>query len=207
MEKFTFVIIDRQDDFNNPNGSLYVNGAENSEVATIDFINKYHDAIEDAVLTIDWHTVNHCSFKRNGGIWPDHCKQYSIGAGVSNLVMNALHDNNIPVKIFIKGNVDDIEEYGAFDAVGLVRFDSGEKNVFRIATNNKARNSMVVFSTRNIVVSGLAGDYCVKSSIENLLKVKDQYNLNIKVFMNGISSIDDGTTIKNFVKENNLEIV
>ena len=207
MEKFTFVIIDRQDDFNNPNGSLYVKGAENSEVATVDFINKYHDDIKDAILTIDWHSVNHCSFKRNGGIWPDHCKQYSIGAGVSNLVMNALHDNNIPVKIFIKGNVDNVEEYGAFDIVGLARFDSGENDGFSIITNNKARNSMVVFSTRNIVVSGLAGDYCVKSSIENLLKVKDQYDLNIKVFMDGISSIDDGTTIKNFVKENKIDII
>jgi nicotinamidase/pyrazinamidase len=207
MKDFTFVIIDRQDDFNNPNGSLYVNGAEKSELATVDFINKYHENIKDAVLTIDWHTVNHCSFKRNGGIWPDHCKQYSVGAGVSNLVMNALHDNNIPVKIFIKGNVDNEEEYGAFDVVGLTRIDSGPNDGFRIVVNNKARNCMVTFATRNIVVSGLAGDFCVKSSIENLLTVKDKYDLNIKVFKDGISSIDDGTVLDNFIKENNLEII
>lgn len=203
----TLVIVDRQKDFGNKFGTLYVPGAEETEVNTVNYIEKNHSQIVEVIFTIDWHTSKHCSFKSNGGIWPNHCQQFTEGAGISDALYNVCIKYNIPIKVFKKGNLDDVEEYGAFDVVGLTRFDSGDNDGFSIVANNKAKNSMVVFSTRNIVISGLAGDYCVKSSIENLLKVKDQYDLNIKVFMDGISSIDDGTTIKNFIKENNLEIV
>ena len=29
-------------------------------------------------FTLDWHPWNHCSFKANGGIWPQHCVRYTI---------------------------------------------------------------------------------------------------------------------------------
>lgn len=204
MEKFSLIIIDRQKDFAKADGSLYVKGSEDSEEATLKFIDQNRDFIKDAILTVDWHSVNHCSFKRNGGIWPDHCKQYTEGAGISDAVMNKLNEYNIPVKIFIKGNVDDTEEYGAFNSMGTFVDDNGER---KCVANNMACNSFIKFDTYNLVVCGIAGDYCVKSSIENLLKFKGPFKLNIKVFMDGISSIDDGTTIRNFVKENNLEVV
>lgn len=204
MEKFSLIIIDRQKDFVKPDGSLYVKGSENSEIATLMFIDKNHEFIKEVVFTIDWHSTNHCSFKHNGGIWPDHCKQYTEGAGISDSIMNKVNEYGIPVKIFIKGNVDDTEEYGAFDIMGVFGEENGE---LKCVANNIARNCMVKFDTNNLVVCGIAGDYCVKSSIENLLKFNGPFKLNIKVFMDGISSIDDGTTIRNFIKENNLEVV
>ena len=30
--------------------------------------------------TRDWHPADHCSFKRSGGPWPDHCVQNTPGA-------------------------------------------------------------------------------------------------------------------------------
>ena len=42
------------------------------------------------------------------------------------------------------------------------------------------------------------------NTIKNLMKYNGPCKLNIHVFTRGIASIDDGTTIKNFIKENNL---
>ena len=33
-------------------------------------------------FTLDWHPWNHCSFKANGGIWPQHCVRYTVGAAL-----------------------------------------------------------------------------------------------------------------------------
>lgn len=32
------------------------------------------------VATRDWHPADHCSFRRAGGPWPDHCVQGTPGA-------------------------------------------------------------------------------------------------------------------------------
>ena len=38
--------------------------------------------IGEVIFTADWHPANHCSFKRNGGEWNDHCVQFSKGAAI-----------------------------------------------------------------------------------------------------------------------------
>ena len=194
----TLVIIDFQKDFADVNGSLRVDGSLGAEQAILDYINLNHEDIADVVFTVDWHSPKHCSFKKNGGIWPAHCVQYSEGAGVSDKLMNTCMDYNLPIKIFVKGNVDDVEEYGAFDFI-----DNSIKYLGTVV-NNIARNCTLTFDTNNLVVCGIAGDYCVKSSIENLLKAPE---FNISVLKDGIASIDDGTTLDNFIKENNLKVV
>ena len=30
----------------------------------------------------DFHPITHCSFKNNGGIWPVHCQEYTMGASI-----------------------------------------------------------------------------------------------------------------------------
>lgn len=215
-QKETLIIIDEQNDFNKSHGSLYVKGGEKTEDVIADYIYKNHENISDVVFTVDWHTSNHCSFNRNGGRWPDHCIQYSEGAGISDKILSVCIWYKIPVKIFRKGNSDEFEEYGAFHRIGLVTsHDENGKHVgFNLVANNMSNDSMVKFNTTNFVVCGIAGDFCVKSSIENLLKYKDNssYNaifnsINVSVLLDGVASIDDGTTIKEFIKENNLNIV
>ena len=54
----------------------------------------------------------------------------------------------------------------------------------------------------NIVICGIAGDFCVKESIKNLLK---HWRFNIEVFMDGIASIDGGTALKELINERGLK--
>lgn len=198
----TLVIVDFQKDFCRSSGSLYVKGSEEAEQAIIDFINKNTKDINEVIFTVDWHSPNHCSFVKNGGIWPMHCVQFTEGAGISDNIMKACIDNNIIVKVFKKGNCDDTEEYGAFNYM----WEYDQKHYLK--TVNEA-NQPIYIESSDIIVCGIAGDYCVKETLSNLLRhnVNERLNLNIEVLHNGIASIDDGTILDNFIKENNLKII
>jgi len=199
------IIVDRQHDFSSPTGTLYVQGSDGAKVAIINYINKNAKNIVAAICTVDWHSPNHCSFKRNGGEWPAHCQQFSIGAGIDTDIYNALILNNIPIRVFKKGNVDSTEEYGAFENIHVSRY-SNEEGDIDVIVNNAAMNNALPLDCFTLTVCGTAGDYCVKETIKNLINFKG-VELNVQVMLDGIASIDDGTTIRNFVKENNLKTV
>jgi len=197
----TLVIVDFQKDFSNPKGSLYVPGAENAEQAIINYINTNHKNISDVVFTVDWHSPNHCSFKDNGGEWPIHCVQFSEGAGISDELIKICMLYNLNIKVFKKGNVDECEEYGAFEYIGTYHYGEGDADII---VNNIANKNTLRFDTANIVVCGLAGDYCVKETIKNIMQYKGPIGINIAAFKDGIASIDGGSTLNNFISENNL---
>ena len=58
-----------------------------------------------------------------------------------------------------------------------------------------------------LTVCGIAGDYCVKNTIDKLIHNDCPVELNVRVMLDGIASIDDGTTINNYIEENNLKTV
>ena len=192
----TLIVIDFQKDFANPNGTLYVPGAERAEDGICSYIMKHNKEISDVVFTVDWHTFDDLSFKVNGGKWPIHCVQYTEGASISNRLFSLCNYYNMDIKVFQKGNVPEHEEYGAFETV--------ENLDFGIYVKNFGGNSGTTLDSKDIIICGLAGDYCVKESTKNLLK--SNLGFNIKILNEGIASIDDGTTLDRFIKENNLEI-
>lgn len=199
--KETLVIVDRQKDFNDPLGSLYVLGAEDTELNTLKYIERNSDRIKEVIFTVDWHLPSDKSFERNGGIWPDHCLQFSEGAGISDVLYKACIEHNIPIQIFRKGEVSTREEYGAFE--NMSRYGDN-----LVLLNNCIMDSCVQVTTNNVVVCGLAGDYCVKETIKNLLEHSKTTGLfNVSVFKDGISSIDSGETLERFINENNLNVV
>jgi len=69
-----------QNDFADPNGSLYVTGGEDE----IEFVNAQVAAAKEAgaavVRTQDWHPEHTPHFAEDGGIWPAHCVADTWGA-------------------------------------------------------------------------------------------------------------------------------
>jgi len=60
----------------------------------------------------------------------------------------------------------------------------------------------VICTDHRMVICGVAGDYCVLETLRNLLNG----GLSVDVFASGIASIDGGTKLNNFVREQNLTL-
>ena len=74
------IVVDLQNDFADPKGSLYVREGEavvpvaNAQIAA---------ALEVGALVVytqDWHPQSTPHFEKDGGLWPVHCVQDSWGA-------------------------------------------------------------------------------------------------------------------------------
>lgn len=74
------VVVDVQNDFADPDGSLYVQGGEAVVVAAADEIWRAADAGALVVYTADWHPPETPHFAKDGGIWPVHCVAGTWGA-------------------------------------------------------------------------------------------------------------------------------
>lgn len=190
MNKITLIVVDCQYDF--IRGSLAVKGAEEAVVNIKKYIEHNKESIDKVIFTLDWHLINHCSFKTNGGIWPVHCIQHGIGASIDDRLLKVCEVLNVPYDFILKGDDASVEEYGAFSI-----------HCYENCLFDKQR-AIFVDKDSTKVVCGIAGDYCVKETIKNLLQF---LYMKPKVFLNGIASIDGGITINDFIEQNNLEVV
>lgn len=187
----TLIIVDCQNDF--ITGTMSVKGAKNAVEEIKKFIKNHQKEIEKIIFTVDWHPCNHSSFKKYGGQWPHHCIQYTPGACIEPKLLKYVQSFNIEYEVSQKGTIEELEQYGAFDEIEYVTDELGQHYYFDSVVTADAN--------ADFVLCGIAGDYCVKSTIENLLKE----NICPKVFCPGIASIDGGKIFSDFVKENKLE--
>lgn len=162
-------IVDFQYDFCNNAGSLYVKGSDVAKENIIKFINNNKDALSKVVFTLDWHKPNDVSFEKNGGRWPVHCVEYSKGASIDEGILDACLSNNIVVEFLRKGNVYDKEEYGAFG----VYVSSNEH--FLELTSESLDDIIQIYKNSEIYICGLAGDFCVKETLINLISNNNKY--------------------------------
>src|ERR671915_549420 len=79
-ERAALVVVDLQNDFADPSGSLSVRGGE----AIVPRVNAEIGAASAAgasvILTQDWHPESTPHFAKDGGIWPVHCVRETWGA-------------------------------------------------------------------------------------------------------------------------------
>lgn len=178
------VVVDVQKDFYHPNGALYVKGGETLP----EKIAKIMPMFNKIICTLDWHPTNHCSFKPNGGLWPNHCIQGTEGASLPNEFIPFLDENHS--SLLMKGKIAEIEEYGANPNVLIAKMYCGEE-----------------YSDEDeIVFCGISGDYCLKETINKFITTYPQHKDKVKVFLDGTASIDDGSTLNQFIEENGLKI-
>lgn len=193
MVKKILIVVDYQYDFYDPNGALYVTGGEKIK----DTILKIIPDFDGVIFTQDCHPYNHCSFIDMGGQWPRHCVEDSIGAGIPIEFFDAAKNYAVEKK----GMDYTQEEYGAFsDKISLCSL------VGAITTPDDLYYNKFVFNNDEyeFVICGIAGDWCVRETLKNV--TKHVGNNNVKVYLDGIVSIDGGEKLNNFIKENDINV-
>ena len=146
--KAALIVVDVQNDFADPKGSLYVRDGE----AVVPVVNEQVRAARIAgaliVYTQDWHPPSTPHFQKDGGIWPVHCVKETWGA--------ELHPDLEVVGESLKKGTGGEDGYSAF-SVRDPR--SGETARTRLEAMLRERGVRVV------TVCGLATDYCVVETV------------------------------------------
>jgi nicotinamidase/pyrazinamidase len=158
--KQALIVVDVQNDFC-PGGALAV--AHGDEV--VEPLNKQIDEFLERGAPVyksrDWHPATTKHFEAHGGTWPVHCVQNTKGAEFH----PALRDD--PRITVVSKGLGDTDCYSAFDETDLV---------------SQLREQGV----EEVVVGGLATDYCVKNTVLDALK----HGFKVKLLENATRAVD-----------------
>ena len=141
------IVVDVQNDFADPAGSLYVKGGEhvvpliNAEIARV------RAAGGVVVYTRDWHPGSTPHFAKDGGVWPVHCVKDTWGSEFH-------HDLLLDGPEVKKGSNGE-DGYSGFSMRDPETDEVISTNLEKLLRDRKI--------TR-LVVAGLATDYCVKAT-------------------------------------------
>lgn len=138
------VVVDMQNDFADPNGSLFVAGGDglvgpvNAEIIRAAAVGG------PVVYTQDWHPESTPHFQKDGGIWPVHCVGGTWGA--------ALHPELVVAGPRVRKGTGGEDGYSGFTVRDP---QTGGERATGLADLLRSRG------VARAVVCGLALDYCV----------------------------------------------
>lgn len=142
------VVVDCQNDFADPRGSLYVTGGEEVVRGASTEVRRAREAGAFVVYTQDWHPESTPHFAKDGGVWPVHCVAGTWGA---ELHTDLLVDG--PVVRKGTGGEDGYSGFSLRDPSTGATAPTGLEEVLRDA------------GLERVVVVGLAQDYCVLHTV------------------------------------------
>ncbi len=183
--KRLLMIVDPQVDF--ITGSLPVPGAEDAMKALGEYVRDNGGRYSDIIVTADRHPFNHCSFRSFGGGWELHCVHDSIGAAVTQPVMDALYEPGADIHFLYKGENADIEEYSIF------KNQIAAKDIAAIVNDN---------GISEIDICGIAGDVCVSETLLDGIRLLP--NIKFNVLKRYSPSLDGGRRLDGIISKYNI---
>ena len=160
MTNKALVVVDMLYDF--IDGSLACLNSEEAVRRTLEFIDSQtkgqggedHEILDmfPILFIRDHHPADHSSFKEQGGIWPAHCVAGTHGGDI--------HEDLLPYVseelTFDKGCNKSVEQYSGYEGVNCAGQPMGEV--------------LELLDTTDVYVCGIATEYCVRNTCEDLLK-------------------------------------
>ena len=143
------LVVDVQNDFADPGGSLYVQGA--GEIVPIVNAEVERARVGGAlvVYTQDWHPPHTPHFQADGGIWPVHCVEDTPGA--------AFHpDLQVTDGEVVRKGHDGRDGYSGFSVRDPVSGERGDTLLQEMLKDH---------GIERLVICGLATDYCVVETV------------------------------------------
>lgn len=167
MRNSALVIVDMLYDF--IDGSLACHNADNAIKNTLKFIDSQtkgqggedHEILDTFPILFvrDHHPADHSSFKEYGGTWPAHCVAGTHGGEIhADLIAYAKEELT-----FDKGCCRTTEQYSGFDGMNLAEQSLGEV--------------LELLDATEVYVCGIATEYCVRNTCEDLLKAGHKVHL------------------------------
>ncbi len=142
---FALIVVDVQNDFC-PGGALAVKDGDKIIPPLNALVDAFTASNLPVCFTRDWHPLDHCSFRENGGPWPSHCVRNSMGA--------EFHpDLRVPKNAIVvsKATEPAKETYSGFQGTDL-------------------SSALKKMGVTELFVGGLATDYCVKNTVGDALR-------------------------------------
>ena len=163
------IVVDVQNDFADPAGSLSVGGGQaiipivNSEIAAV------RGAGGLAVYTQDWHPEHTPHFARDGGIWPVHCVAGTWGA--------EFHPRLVVDGPVVRKGSNGEDGYSGF----TMRDPLTETTV-----STELEGVLVERGIERVVVAGLATDYCVRATALDAVRL----GFGTSLLLDAIAAVD-----------------
>jgi len=142
------VVVDVQNDFADPAGSLYVLGCDGVVGRINDAIQRAQAGGASVIYTQDWHPPSTPHFAKDGGVWPVHCVAETWGA--------ELHPGLVVAGPSVRKGSNGEDGYSGFTMRDAA---SGEDRPTEL--ESLLRDQGVT----SVVICGLATDYCVRGTV------------------------------------------
>jgi nicotinamidase/pyrazinamidase len=143
------LVVDVQNDFADPAGTLYVDGGEQVVPFVNTEVEKARAAGALVVYTQDWHPEHTPHFQQDGGIWPVHCVAGTDGA--------AFHpDLLVTDREVVRKGHDGRDGYSGFSVRDPLSGERGDTILHEMLVAN---------GIERLVICGLATDYCVVETV------------------------------------------
>ena len=168
-ERTALLIVDVQNDFADPSGSLYVAGGEEVvPIANREAARAYEGGAL-VVYTRDWHPPDTPHFAPYGGIWPVHCVRETWGADFH-------RDLKVDGERIHKATGPE-DGYSAFSVQHL---PTGE-------TRGTGLEEMLAErGIERVVIVGIATDYCVRESALDAIRL----GFETEILSEGVRAVD-----------------